>query len=160
MVPFDRYLTSILEAAAHEARDDGSATVEAHHLLLAIATDREPTTDDLLASAGLDRAGVREALDREFEHSLSAAGVTLAGGGLPRASGVPADSPKLGTSGRLAIERAFASVSRKRDLRPAHLLLGIVQAPVGTVPRALALGGVDRSELAERIRRAVPTEAA
>jgi Clp amino terminal domain, pathogenicity island component len=46
----------------------------------------------------------------------------------------------------------MAIVHRKEDLRPGHLLLGILQAEVGTVPRVLALAGVDRTELIERVR--------
>jgi D-alanyl-D-alanine carboxypeptidase len=36
-----------------------------------------------------------------------------------------------------------------------HLLLGVLDAKVGTVPRALALAGVDRAELARRAARAL-----
>jgi D-alanyl-D-alanine carboxypeptidase len=59
----------------------------------------------------------------------------------------------MGTSAKLALERSVAGASRTRDLRPAHLLLGILSAQVGTVPRALALAGVDREGLASRVRR-------
>ncbi|GAA2810174.1 hypothetical protein GCM10020219_097610 [Nonomuraea dietziae] len=44
---------------------------------------------------------------------------------------------------------------RKKDLRPAHVLLGILQAEVGTVPRALALAGVDRTDLLTRVQNAI-----
>jgi D-alanyl-D-alanine carboxypeptidase len=50
------------------------------------------------------------------------------------------------------------TVSRKEDLRPAHLLLGVLQAQVGTVPRALALAGVDRSDLLARVRHSLAAE--
>jgi hypothetical protein len=49
----------------------------------------------------------------------------------------------------------LTSGGRKKDLQPAHLLLGILQAEAGTVPRALALAGVDRAGLAERARQAL-----
>jgi ATP-dependent Clp protease ATP-binding subunit ClpA len=78
MTPFDKYLRRIIQQAGHEARKDGSATTEAQHLLLAIAAEQEPTTQQVLTSVGLDHRAIREALDREFEHSLSAAGVSLA----------------------------------------------------------------------------------
>jgi Clp amino terminal domain, pathogenicity island component len=48
-----------------------------------------------------------------------------------------------------------ARSGRKKDLQPAHLLLGILQAEVGTVPRALALAGIDRTDLADRARRSL-----
>lgn len=156
MSTFDRFLASIMDEAGREARADGSSAVEAHHLLLAIAASDDPGTRELLASAGLDEAAIRAALDREFAHSLSAAGVSVDRADLPRPSHPRADTPPLGSSVKLAIERGFGAVSRKQDLRPAHLLVGIVQAPVGTVPRALALAGVDRAALLERVREGRP----
>jgi D-alanyl-D-alanine carboxypeptidase len=36
-----------------------------------------------------------------------------------------------------------------------NLLIGILEAEVGTVPRALALAGIDRADLAERARQAL-----
>ena len=53
------------------------------------------------------------------------------------------------------LERGSASGPRTRDQWPAHLLLGILRAEVGTVPRALALAGIDRAGLAERVRQAL-----
>jgi D-alanyl-D-alanine carboxypeptidase len=64
----------------------------------------------------------------------------------------------MGTSAKLALERGFAGAARKKDLRPAHVLLGVLAAEVGTVPRALALAGFDRADLIARARRALPTE--
>ena len=51
---------------------------------------------------------------------------------------------------RLALERGVTGV--RKDPRPEHLLLGILQAQVGTVPRVLALAGIDRAVLMERVR--------
>ncbi|MEV7216538.1 Clp protease N-terminal domain-containing protein [Kitasatospora cineracea] len=164
MSVFDRYLHALLLRAADEARQDGSATTDAHHLLLALATDPAPgtATDQapntapgtapapaavrrLLADAGLDRDGVRAALDREFAHSLHAVGVRPEARWLPRPTpGVEAS--RLGASTKLALERSFAT-ARKKDQSAAHLLLGILRAEVGTVPRALALSGIDRTQL-------------
>ncbi len=122
-----------------------------------MAAEPEPTARPALEAVGLDRDGVRRALDREFEHSLGAVGVSAAAYDLPRPSRRPAD-PTIGTSTRLALDRGFANASRKKDLRPAHLLLGILAAQVGTVPRALALAGVDREGLIARVRAALTTE--
>ncbi|GAA5068197.1 D-alanyl-D-alanine carboxypeptidase [Thermocatellispora tengchongensis] len=155
MAAIDEYINAITERAVEEARQEGAAAVEAQHLLLAVAAGQDPATRRVLASAGLDEQAIRAALEREFEHSLSAAGVSLSGFRLPRPS--PAlDRPKLGASAKLALERGFASVSRKRDLRPAHLLLGVLLAEAGTVPRALALAGVEAAELAAAVRRELP----
>jgi D-alanyl-D-alanine carboxypeptidase len=154
---FDGFLAATLVQGEREAREGGSATVEAHHLLLALATDRESATQHLLASAGLDRPTIRAALEREFEQSLAVAGVSLAAG-VPPSRSVPEGSPELGASAKLAIERGVGSAGRRRELRPAHLLLGILQARVGTVPRALDLAGVDRAGLVERVRWSLAAE--
>lgn len=154
---FDRYLHAVMGRAEHEAREDGSTTVEAPHLLLAVAADPEPTTGRALAAVGLDERAVRAALDREFEHSLSAVGVSATRFDLPAPSRVPSH-PGLGTSARLAVERGVAAGPGRKDLHPAHLLLGILSAQVGTVPRALALAGVDRADLVARVRHELDTD--
>jgi ATP-dependent Clp protease ATP-binding subunit ClpA len=151
---FDKFLAAVLDDAAREARADGSATIEAQHLLLAIVAADEPTTSQVLASVGLDRAAIRAALDREVESSLAAAGVSLGPAGVPRSSQAREGAPQLGSSFRLAMERGVGS-ARKTAPAPLHVLLGIVLAPVGTVPRALALAGVDREDLVRRIRESL-----
>ncbi|MGJ6964859.1 Clp protease N-terminal domain-containing protein [Streptosporangium sp. G11] len=155
MSTFDRYLHTIITEGAIEARRQGSATVEAQHLLLAVTAQEGTAPQRLLASAGLDHQATRAALDREFDHSLSAAGVSRASFGPSLPDTTLKRSPALGATGKLALERGFASVSRKKDLRPAHLLLGILRAEVGTVPRALALAGVDRTDLLTRVQDTV-----
>src|SRR4051794_19871111 len=145
-------MKATIEAATHEARADGSAAVEAHHLLLAIASEPgETPSRRALAAAGLDRRAVADALDREFTHALAVAGVSRDAYRLPEPTRSPDRAPGLGTSARLAIERGVGSASAPR---PAHLLLGILLAEVGTVPRALDLAGVDRADLTDRVRRA------
>jgi ATP-dependent Clp protease ATP-binding subunit ClpA len=146
---FGQYLTQTIIAATAEAHAAGTDTVEAHHLLLAIARDGSSAA---LAAAGLDHATVRAALDREFTHSLAAAGVRVEGG-LPWATPGRARSPQLGATARAALERGLAAAPRKRDRRPAHVLLGVVLTQVGTVPRALDLAGIDRAALTDGVRR-------
>ncbi|MFF3445129.1 Clp protease N-terminal domain-containing protein [Streptosporangium sp. NPDC002721] len=155
MNTFDRYLHTVIMEGATEARRHGSATVEAQHLLLAVAAQEGTAPQRVLASAGLDHRAILAALDREFEHSLSAVGVSPAFFGLPPSSTAPRRSPDMGATARLALDRGFASASRKKDLRPAHVLLGILLAEVGAVPRALALAGVDRTDLMTRVRSTI-----
>ena len=81
-------------------------------------------------------------------------GVTLPAAGVPRRAAT-GDSTHMGASAKLVLGRGFRTVRRKRDLRPAHVLAGILEAEVGTVPRALALAGVDRTELMTRVRRSL-----
>lgn len=153
MTTFGKYVRAILAEAVDEARSDRSSTVEAQHVLLAMAAQPQTVPGHLLASAGLDHHGLRVALDREFEHSLSTAGVSRSTFNLPRPSDDPDRNVQLGTSVRLAMERGVAGV--RKDHQPAHLLLGILQAQVGTVPRALALAGVDKADMVLRVQRAL-----
>ncbi|GIE91276.1 Clp protease N-terminal domain-containing protein [Actinoplanes regularis] len=150
MSSFDHYLNKILVMAGAEANAEGSAMIEAHHMLLAIAQDGSPT----LAAAGIDHAAVRAALDHEFTRSLAVAGVRV-DGGLPQATPQTAGQPGLGATAKAALDRGFAGAQRKRDCRPGHVLLGVLLAPVGTVPRALDFAGVDRSRLIEDVRREI-----
>jgi ATP-dependent Clp protease ATP-binding subunit ClpA len=155
---FGTYVHTIIEQAGHHANKDGSATIEAQHLLLAVAAQEGTTAHQALTSVGLDQQGIREALDREFEHSLRAAGVSLAAFDLPQPPSDPEPSPRVGASAKLALERGVAAAARKQDLQPAHLLLGILETRVGTVPHALALAGIDQADLTARVRQALATE--
>jgi ATP-dependent Clp protease ATP-binding subunit ClpA len=152
---FGTYVHTIIEQAGHHAGKDGSATIEAQYLLLAIAAQEGTTAHQVLTSVGLDQQAIREALDREFDHSLRAAGVSRAAFDLPRPSSAPEPSARIGASAKLALQRGVAAAARKKDLQPAHLLLGILEARVGTVPRALALAGIDQADLAARVRQAL-----
>lgn len=129
--------------------------IEAEHLLLAMTGEHGAEARDVLDAVGLDRDGVRTALDREFRQSLAAAGVMLPAGGLPQASRDPARQARLSASGKLVIERALKAALGQRQIRPGHLLLGVLAAQAGTVPRALALAGVDSGDLAARTRQAL-----
>lgn len=155
MAGFDKYLRATLDRAGTEARQDGSATIEAHHLLLAMAAEPGDPVGRILTAAGLDRATIRSALDREFEHSLAAVGVSIAEFGLAPATPDPQRTLHPGASIQLALERSIKAGGR-RELEPAHLLLGVLRAEVGTVPRALDLAGVDRDALIARVAETLP----
>jgi ATP-dependent Clp protease ATP-binding subunit ClpA len=157
--PFGTYVQTIIEQAGQHAGRDGSATIEAQHLLLAVAAQEGTTAHQALASVGLDQRAIHRALDRELEDSLRVAGVSRAALDLPRPSGDPRPAARIGASARLALERGVAVATRKRDLQSAHLLLGILEAQLGTVPRALALAGVDRAALTARVRQALTGQA-
>lgn len=150
MSAFDKYLQAVLLAAQAEAREDGSAAMEARHALLAVAAQDGTEPQRFLAAAGLGRVELKAALDREFAHSLGAAGVAPGAFDL-HSTPDPDRRPQLGASLRLALER-MAGSSRKKDLTPLHVLHALLQAEVGTVPRALDLAGVDRAALAARVR--------
>jgi ATP-dependent Clp protease ATP-binding subunit ClpA len=152
---FAEHARAMVRQAEKEAEEAGSPVIEAEHLLLAMTGDHGCEARDVLASAGLGRDGIRAALDREFRQSLAAAGVTLPPGGLPRASRDRARQARLAASGKLVLQRALRAAAGQRQIRPGHLLLGVLGAQAGTVPRALALAGVDPGDLAARARQAL-----
>ena len=143
---------SLLSTAEAEARERRSPAVEAEHLLLAMSAVPGSEAADLLASVGLDHDGIETALTREFESSLTTAGVTVS---LDTMEPPSPESPRhlrLSASFKTTMERSVAAASGSRQIRPAHLLLGILGAQVGTVPRALALSGVNQAELTQKTR--------
>jgi ATP-dependent Clp protease ATP-binding subunit ClpA len=141
VVRFTEQARAIVKQAEKEAEAAGSPTLEAEHLLLALTGEHGTEARDVLASVGLDRDGTRAALDREFRQSLAAAGVTLPAGGLPAASRDQGHRVRWAASAKL--------------VRPGHLLLAVLGARAGTVPRALALASVDQGDLAARTRQAL-----
>jgi D-alanyl-D-alanine carboxypeptidase len=153
VVRFAQHAREIVRQAEKEAHEARSPLIEAEHLLLALTGEHGIEARDILASAGLDRDGVRVALDREFRQSLAAAGVTLPDAGLSAASRDPQRRARFATSGKLVMERAVKAAAGQRMIRPGHLLLGVLAAQVGTVPRALALADVDQGTLTTQVRQ-------
>jgi D-alanyl-D-alanine carboxypeptidase len=149
---FDQYLRAILQQAGREAHAEGSTTIEAQHILLAMAGRSDTEVGRLLVSLGLDPTALRAALAREFERALRDAGVSL-DAALPRQGEAAVPAGHLGASVRLVLERGLDGV--RHAPRPEHLLLGVLLAEVGTVPRALALAGFDRAALLARVRQAL-----
>jgi ATP-dependent Clp protease ATP-binding subunit ClpA len=154
---FTQYVRSIVEAAGREAQAQCSASIEAQHVLLAIAAHDETKAGQFLSAVGLTPESLRGALERELERSLNTAGTSLGNFNLQRRRGSSsAPVPRLGASVRLALERGVSRL--RKGPKPAHLLLGILQADIGTVPRALELLGYDRAELLARARQALTEE--
>jgi D-alanyl-D-alanine carboxypeptidase len=135
----------VLRDAEAAARALGSASLEAEHLLMALATRERDPVGRLLAENGLDHDGIREALARETERSLAAVGVDLADYPLPEVRAAPRRRPKLAVR--------FAHAHQSRRITSPHLLIGVLEAELGTVPRALEAAGVDRQALRARAER-------
>ncbi len=95
------------------ARDLGAPTVEAEHLLLAVAAGDAPAAT-VMRDAGLDFDGLAAALVAETTRSLAAVGVS--------ADAVHfspfVESPRLATSAKLALERSLQG--RGGAQRQAH----------------------------------------
>jgi D-alanyl-D-alanine carboxypeptidase len=147
---FERFTSdarTVVKAAETQARGMGSPTIEAEHLLLALAAeDRVP---------GLDRDVLLAALEAQRERSLRAIGITASDFDVPPA--LLTQNPRIAASTKIALERTVkVAVARSdRKIVPGHILLGVLSADVGTVPRALDAAGVDRLELRNRAAAAL-----
>jgi ATP-dependent Clp protease ATP-binding subunit ClpA len=147
---FERF-TKDARAAVHTAvsgaKATGQPTVEAEHLLLALATRPE------LQSLGLDREQLVEALIEEERQSLAAVGLSAANYQQPR-SDSRAWEPRFGASAKLALQRGvkLAQLRGGRRFTSQDLLGGVLAAEHGRVPRALDLAGINVDDLRDRIR--------
>jgi ATP-dependent Clp protease ATP-binding subunit ClpA len=134
--------------AETEARAEGSRSIEAEHLLLALAREQDTDAVRVLTAAGLDHQALRDALDGQSRAALAAAGVEL-GHDVPQPRRSGKKPLRIGQSGKLALQRALAASTKRGDrrLETSHLLIGILRAEHGTVPRALDYVQVDRQHL-------------
>lgn len=125
----------VLQAADVEATALGARTVEAEHLLLALSE-----------TIGVEHDTLVDALEAETAASLDAVGVSLR----PPPPTRRRRPPRMGASAKIALHRALkTALARKdREIRAEHVALGVLEADVGTVPRALAIAGLDREALA------------
>lgn len=141
-----------------DARDEANRgpSLEAEHLLLALSRHATWDAGRLLREAGLDHEGLRRALEAEEERSLAAVGIELAAFNLP-ARRAGRREARWSASSKHAMQRALVAAKEHGDryLRPTHLLLGVLAAEEGTVPRALAGAGVDRLDLRRRAHAAL-----
>ncbi len=142
----------VARAASEEAHALGATSVEAEHLLLALAADESRPAGRLLVETRLDHDRLGAALERETELSLAAVGIALADFSLPGTPRPPRGNPRFGASAKRALHRAVVAAAARKDGRitSSHLLVGILGAEIGTVPRALAAAAVDRLVLLER----------
>jgi ATP-dependent Clp protease ATP-binding subunit ClpA len=130
------------------ARDLGATSVEAEHLLLAVAGGDTPVAR-MLSDAGLGCDGLAAALTAETARSLAAVGVSA----YPLHFSPFVERPRLATSAKLALERSLKVALARNDehIGSRHITLGALRATTGTVPRALECAGVDRVELTGQI---------
>ena len=140
-----------------EAKQDGAKFVEAEHMLLALAADKESDAARLLSEFGVDHERLASALHEEHHRTLAFAGI---------AAPAPVQATEvetvlsLGTSAKAAVRRALIGShhDRRARLRGINLLAGILEAELGTVPRALAIAGIDRAAIIARARGRVPEQ--
>jgi ATP-dependent Clp protease ATP-binding subunit ClpA len=146
---FDKRSGAVIVQARTEARVSGATKLEAEHLLLALSRQTASDAARVLAQAGLDHDGLQDALDAELRRSLDAAGVSVGAVALAEQPLPTTGEPRWGASAKRALERAVRVAQERgdRELRPTHILLGVLRADEGTVPRTLALAGVDAGTL-------------
>ncbi|MEA2135237.1 MAG: hypothetical protein QOC68_3146 [Solirubrobacteraceae bacterium] len=128
----------------------GSPSVEAEHLLVSLASTPHPAGAALRA-VGLEPQEARDAIQRDFERVLGRVGIDTSGIDLP--ANCRRTKPNWGTSAKQALERAVAEAKRRGDkhIGCEHILLGLLRAEHGTVPRLLAAEGIDRDEITGRL---------
>ena len=137
-----------------EAKRDGAKAIEAEHMLLALAANSESEAAKLLYEFGLDHERLASALREERRRTLAFAGISAPDEKMVEATELDR-SLSLGTSAKAALRRALIGSGRDRRrarLRSTDLLAGILEAELGTVPRALAIAGIDRAGLISRAR--------
>jgi len=149
--------TILVRGAREVARRDGSRTVEAEHVLVALAAMEGNPAARLLADAGLTEDAIRAALDREWEQSLAVAGIAVRIGLLPQATPDHSRDPQIGESVRLLLKRALDADPKVGGTRfgSVRILVGILDTERGRVARALQAAGVDRAALRARAAEAL-----
>jgi len=142
----------IIGVAFVESTNRASANVEAEHVLLAFLFDRSNPLAAVFTAHGLTYQSFDEALVAERRQTLAAVGVAMPDPerlrAAPRVRGV--GRGRFGTTAREAMDRAIRRArARRRNQRLtyADLAFGILSAELGTVPRALALAGIDRQAI-------------
>jgi len=156
---FTKFVTASRQVVvgAHEiASTLEPPTLEAEHLLLAVTHQSTTIAHHVLEEAGLDYDTARDVLEADFEGTLAAVGVSLNDFELTASTGTPR-TPRLGTSAKLALQRSakIAEARGDRRITPGHILLGVLRAPSGTVPRALHRARIDGEQLTQRVTAAL-----
>ncbi len=127
------------------ARAAGAAAIESEHLLIALSERDGTPSQRALAEVGLTPGRLAELIAEENARSLRFAGVEPTA--IPT---VPTrGSLRLATSTKSTLVRAVtaAHAGLGRGIDSGRLLSAIVDQQSGTVPRLLALAGVDRADL-------------
>ncbi len=137
-----------LNTAQGEARDLGSPTIEAEHILLALIDTPGTAAGRLLRENGVGRERLMAALHEENRRALAYVGVQGLTDEQQRASRI-SRTPHWGASAKDALVRTHqvASGQRRGRCDTTDLLVGVLQATIGKVPRALSLAGVDSAGL-------------
>ena len=144
-----REVMALLRRAEEEARVLGAPACEAEHILLALVDGPGKSAPAVLSSLGLSRERITEGLERELATALAGAHIHLAD--VPRA-------PEWGDGSRVrwgasAQRVAERSIGESPDDASLRLLLAIVHAEAGVIPRLLTELGVSAPEVETAVSR-------
>lgn len=139
----------VLTRARDEAAELGAADVEAEHVLLALTLADDALVKLVLARAHVEHDALRQAMQAQDEAALACVGVSREAFGMPPSQPLRR-TPGWATSTKQAIMRArkIAKAHDRGRMSPGDLMLGVLRAQAGSVPRALAFAGVDPVALA------------
>ncbi|WP_417220843.1 Clp protease N-terminal domain-containing protein [Arthrobacter sp.] len=144
-------IRSISEATARRDR-----TVEAEHLLLAVLRDPWLPATRALTAAGPTADWWQDALAEERHQTLRSAGIESVEE--PRLQSTPSGKrPAWGASAREALKRgSLYAVDRghRHRMDDVDMVLGVLDARMGTIARIAARNGLDVTTLADRLRAA------
>jgi len=143
---FTKDARATVRDARREAVSAGADTIEAEHLLLALAGRDE------FQALGLDHDRLADALAEEDRRSLASVGVNRDEIEPPPATQARRE-PRFATSSKLALQRALAAAKKRGDrhLDAGHVLLGVLSAEHGRAARAMRIAEIDVGELREQI---------
>lgn len=144
-----RQLRDAVDLAREEAAERASSSIEAEHLLIALARLPQSRGGAFLVANGLGPDELGAALLTERRHSLDSVGAPTYSPEQLRATRRPRQ-PRIGTSSRDALERGMRVSRGHQGSDTLPLVVGVLSAELGTVPRMLSLIGVDRHQLLGR----------
>lgn len=145
-----REVMGLLRRAEEEARLLGASACDAEHILLALVDGPGESASAVLSSLGVGHERIIEGLDRELAAALARAHVQLAELPRPHAQG---DSARV-RWGESAQRVAARSIRESPDDVSLRLLLAIVHAEAGVIPRLLTELGVSVREIETAVSRA------
>ena len=138
----------LIRRAGDEARRLGAPAIEAEHLLLAMV-DGGGAPAQVISSLGLTKGRLTDALDRELAAALARADVHVAPLPRPRARD-RGGRLEWGESARRAAERSLAE---SPDDPGSRMLLAIVHAEGGVVPRLVRELGLSVEDVERAVAR-------
>ena len=128
-----------VQAAAERARAAGNPEMTAIHLLLALVAESDSVADTLLASAGVDVAALRRAVEEDL-------------GKLPRATGASSPpQPSLGFRTVLDLAEVEAKSLTDEFVATEHLLIALTEGR-GRARELLQAQGATKAKLLDALR--------